>query len=204
MEHISNILGDPDWRKRWDRQKREREKAEKMLREDHESLQVLASMIEEHEKSLNMLKRRRQAFLESDRYSELGEFALEYRQKVFDVVLEGKKIPALERAIRNMKIAYNNAINNHTKNDVWRRKYDHATGNVLIRDVVIYFLAPKQSLRSNLKCPFHDDRKASLKVYENQNRACCFGCNFSGSPIDFVMKIKNCDFKEAVEFLYAF
>jgi len=48
-------------------------------------------------------------------------------------------------------------------------------------------------------CPFHNEKTASLsikgKIYN------CFGCDTKGDAIDFVMRIENCDFKEALKIL---
>jgi hypothetical protein len=49
------------------------------------------------------------------------------------------------------------------------------------------------------RCPFHDDRKPSFAVYPDGYK--CFGCGASGDVIDFIMQIRNCDFKEALEIL---
>ena len=50
------------------------------------------------------------------------------------------------------------------------------------------------------RCPFHDDRKPSFAVYPDGFYK-CFGCGASGDVIDFIMQIRNCDFKEALEVL---
>jgi DNA primase len=55
-----------------------------------------------------------------------------------------------------------------------------------------------------LKCPFHDDNRPSFVIYPNSNTFHCFGCGASGDVIDFVMKIKNCDFKTSVNYLNNF
>lgn len=46
------------------------------------------------------------------------------------------------------------------------------------------------------KCPFHDDRTASLNIKNNFYH--CHGCNISGDTIDFLMKRDGLTFKEAV------
>lgn len=46
------------------------------------------------------------------------------------------------------------------------------------------------------KCPFHDDRTASLNIKNNFYH--CHGCNLSGDTIDFIMKRDGYTFKEAV------
>ena len=52
-----------------------------------------------------------------------------------------------------------------------------------------------------IKCPFHEDRSASLKLYPKTERWWCFGCNSGTSTIDFVMKMQKCDFVAAVKYL---
>lgn len=47
------------------------------------------------------------------------------------------------------------------------------------------------------RCPFHNERTGSFVVYEKGD-AHCFGCGENVSDvIDFVMKMENCNFREA-------
>lgn len=47
-------------------------------------------------------------------------------------------------------------------------------------------------------CPFHEERTSSFVIYEN-NSFHCFGCQaHGGNSIDYLMKIENLSFKEAV------
>ena len=50
-------------------------------------------------------------------------------------------------------------------------------------------------------CPFHKEDSPSFTIYIKENRAYCFGCNFSGDSIDFIRKQNNCNFIEAVKML---
>ena len=50
-------------------------------------------------------------------------------------------------------------------------------------------------------CPFHQEHTPSFTIYPEQNSFWCFGCGAGGSVIDFVMKMRNCEFLEAVRFL---
>ena len=45
------------------------------------------------------------------------------------------------------------------------------------------------------KCPFHNEKTASMKV--NDRLAFCFGCGWGGDVIKFVQSYENIDFKEA-------
>ena len=65
---------------------------------------------------------------------------------------------------------------------------------------VLEFVSQYVELSSNGRglCPFHDDKHASFSVNAKQNYWYCFaGCG-GGSIIDFWMKYKNVDFKQAV------
>lgn len=50
-----------------------------------------------------------------------------------------------------------------------------------------------------ISCPFHKgDRTPSLKLYDGERGFHCFGCGAHGSVIDFVMKLFNLNFRQAV------
>lgn len=51
------------------------------------------------------------------------------------------------------------------------------------------------------KCPFHHEKTASLKVWVDENRWYCFGCNERGDVIDLYMKLNNVDIKTAIRAL---
>lgn len=51
------------------------------------------------------------------------------------------------------------------------------------------------------RCPFHDDREASLVVTPAKNLWHCFSCQIGGGPIDWVMKERRVSFRHAVEML---
>jgi DNA primase catalytic core len=51
------------------------------------------------------------------------------------------------------------------------------------------------------RCPFHEDREASLVVTPGKNRWHCFSCQIGGGPIDWVMKSRSVSFRHAVEVL---
>ena len=50
-----------------------------------------------------------------------------------------------------------------------------------------------------MKCPWHSgDHTASLKLYDGEGGWHCFGCNAGGSVIDFVMRLFDLNFRQAV------
>lgn len=50
------------------------------------------------------------------------------------------------------------------------------------------------------KCPFHNEKTASFRIFPD-NHAHCFGCDWHGDSIDYLMKTQNLTFKEAVKSL---
>lgn len=73
---------------------------------------------------------------------------------------------------------------------------------VNIKEVIEHYLSNKFK-RDKIKCPFHHDNNASLSILPSNNTFKCFGCETSGSVIDFVMKYKSVDKFEAVKLLNA-
>jgi len=47
-------------------------------------------------------------------------------------------------------------------------------------------------------CPFHPEKTPSFHIYPDENRYCCFGCQQKGDFIDFIMRMENVGFKEAI------
>ena len=47
-------------------------------------------------------------------------------------------------------------------------------------------------------CPFHKEKVPSFHLIVKNNRAHCFSCGWTGSTIDYLMKINDWDFKRAV------
>ena len=73
-----------------------------------------------------------------------------------------------------------------------------------IVDVVSGYVTLKKTGRNYTGlCPFHNEKTPSFSVSPDKNLFYCFGCQEGGSTIDFLMKIENIDFLEALEMLAA-
>lgn len=59
-----------------------------------------------------------------------------------------------------------------------------------------YNLTPDRN--GMLKCPFHEDGEASLKVYTDTNSFNCFGCEAGGDVIEFIHLKEKCSKHEAI------
>ena len=71
-----------------------------------------------------------------------------------------------------------------------------------IRDTVsmdqVLGLYGYQAKHGFMCCPFHGEKKPSLKIYPETGGWHCFGCGRGGSVIDFVIEQECCDFRTAV------
>jgi DNA primase len=74
-----------------------------------------------------------------------------------------------------------------------------------IDDVVGSYVTLKNAGGGSLKglCPFHDEKSPSFNVTPARGFFYCFGCQEGGDVIDFIQKIDQITFSEAVETLAA-
>ena len=70
-----------------------------------------------------------------------------------------------------------------------------------IDDIVGEYVSLRRAGGGALKglCPFHDEKTPSFNVRSTHGTFHCFGCGEGGSVIDFMMKIEQLGFVEAVE-----
>lgn len=50
-------------------------------------------------------------------------------------------------------------------------------------------------------CPFHNEKTPSFNIYTESNSFYCFGCGAGGNVINFIMRIENLDYIDAVKLL---
>ncbi len=74
-----------------------------------------------------------------------------------------------------------------------------------IDDIVGSYVTLKNAGGGSLKglCPFHDEKSPSFNVTPSRGFFYCFGCQEGGDVIDFIQKIDQITFHEAVETLAA-
>ncbi|MEG1684046.1 MAG: CHC2 zinc finger domain-containing protein [Oscillospiraceae bacterium] len=63
-------------------------------------------------------------------------------------------------------------------------------------DRVVRFYGFEVNRSGFLRCPFHQEKTASCKLYDKN--FVCFGCGKKGSVIDFVMALYDITFQQAV------
>ena len=74
---------------------------------------------------------------------------------------------------------------------------DQVKSIVTIQEVAEHYgFHPNQA--GYICCPFHREKTASLKLYSDQRGWHCFGCGAGGTVIDFVMKLFDIPFRQAI------
>ena len=72
--------------------------------------------------------------------------------------------------------------------------------NVPIEKVIGQYVTLKKSgANYTCCCPFHHEKTPSFSVTPAKQMFYCFGCTEHGNVIDFIMKLKDLSFPEAVE-----
>lgn len=79
---------------------------------------------------------------------------------------------------------------------------DRLKASLAIEDVIGRYVALRPSGQTLAgRCPFHEDRRPSLAVYPTTRSFCCFGCQAHGDVLEFLMRVENLTFPEALEML---
>lgn len=171
-----------------------------IILKDKESCQTLKDMILEKSKRYDDLHEERERYLYYNDYEGRDKFGQWFLKEVFDQLLGGDEIRQIEHDLASMCFQLRRAEGRIPEHTEWDDQFEYATNQVKIGNVIRRYLQVDHFHR-NIRCPFHEDRSPSFKVYEESNRFVCFGCNAHGSPIDFVMQYEKCSFKEAVSTL---
>lgn len=59
--------------------------------------------------------------------------------------------------------------------------------------IILSYYGLKMNKSGAIKCPFHTEKTASLKLYADNKRWHCFGCGADGGCIDFVKRMEGVD-----------
>lgn len=68
-----------------------------------------------------------------------------------------------------------------------------------IADVISKYSPSSEIKKDLMHCPFHTEKTASFKIYQNNNSFYCFGCGAGGDQINFVAKMLNLSYYEALK-----
>lgn len=70
---------------------------------------------------------------------------------------------------------------------------------VTIADVIRKYSPSSEIKKDVIRCPFHSERTASFRVYRSTNSFYCFGCGVGGDQINFVAKILDISYYDALK-----
>lgn len=70
---------------------------------------------------------------------------------------------------------------------------------VTIADVIRKYSPSSEIKKDAIRCPFHSERTASFRIYQGNNSFYCFGCGVGGDQINFVAKILDISYYDALK-----
>lgn len=70
---------------------------------------------------------------------------------------------------------------------------------VTIADVIRKYSPSSEIKKDVIRCPFHSERTASFRIYQRNNSFYCFGCGVGGDQINFVAKILDISYYDALK-----
>jgi hypothetical protein len=119
--------------------------------------------------------------------------------------LKRKEIDSLDKDINSLCFAFIRAITVNVDVQELKKHFKRNWDDILeqlsqvgIEQVVSMYI-PLTNPKRLIRCPFHEDRTPSLKLYLDTNSWYCFGCCKGGASVNFVMEMENISFKEAAE-----
>lgn len=175
-----------------------------ILLQDKSIKDILKGMIKEKVARYEAILAKWKGLTEEDVENKLDEAITEDSIRLFYDYHEGlDEKTCIERDLTSMCMHLNRSEGKVPMKTNWEYMYDHAKNNVRIENVISGLLGVSDFKR-NIHCPFHEDKKPSMKVYPKDNYFICFSCGARGKPINFVMQHQNCSFKEAVVLLSAY
>ena len=68
-----------------------------------------------------------------------------------------------------------------------------------MRDILARCGLPKPNRSGFIRCPFHNEKTASMKIYEKDYN--CFGCGANGDIFTFLQEFYSISFKDAFQML---
>lgn len=68
-----------------------------------------------------------------------------------------------------------------------------------IRQVFERYISAEINHKGFCHCPFHDERTASFKIFDDTNSFYCFGCGVGGNLINLCAKANNLGYLEAMK-----
>jgi len=145
--------------------------------------------------------------LENEKNDKLDDLSKELSQCKFQKQYLARLIKEenLQKKVDRAKKKNNEALLKEAEEKLQEMSYeprDGITGEMIerARSIPISNFV-KVGRDGKIKCLKHNERTASMHIYNKKNNFYCFSCGWHGSVIDIVMQLRGFSFKEAVEYL---
>lgn len=98
----------------------------------------------------------------------------------------------------DLKFTHKN-INSQKNENYVSREVIEAVKQIKLEYIVLKYSSSKINNKNALKCPLHNDNRASFQIYSKTNSFYCYWCGIWWTSIEFVSKLFNLSNTEAIK-----
>lgn len=137
-------------------------------------------------------------------YNSLDELSKDFTDNYVYVMNWWKDLENTRSLIQRLnhlyKLKFTTTKNNiHTSKNTLTKEIIDDVKRINIELVISKYLWKKLQRNWYIKCPFHDDKWPSLKVFLDTNSFYCFWCRAWWTPIEFTNRLLNLSNREAID-----
>lgn len=132
---------------------------------------------------------------------EMDLSSFEEIKNYIDFLLIEEEIDVLDKTINKISYYLTRIQTIKSIQTISGNKWQDAQQQLDMLDIVevVSRYAEVENPKRLIRCPIHNDKTPSFKIYQKTNSFYCFGCKQGGAPINLIMLMEGLSFKEALK-----
>ena len=133
-------------------------------------------------------------------YKSFNELQKAYFEGVVYIKCWWRELEETRDVLKNFKYLYNLKFTNKKSivNNTITKELVEKVKQIDIEYIITKYTNSKINNQKALKCPLHNDSRASFQIYPHTNSFYCYGCSVWWTPIEFTAKLFDLTNKEAI------
>ena len=187
-----------EYLKKTNRYQTERELLSAMLKDELQAFIIDKKKEEKYHK--NNLVKYMKKLANKPWYKSFNELQKVYFEGVIYIKSWWRELEETRDVLKNFQYLYNLKFtkkNNISKNVITKELVEKVK-QIDIEYIITKYTDSKINTQKALKCPLHNDSRASFQIYPRTNSFYCYWCSVWWTPIEFTAKLFNLTNKEAI------